>query len=337
MYQKFKNCILKPRNIADYIKEPKKKTIVYTIVLLIIYVIPFILISLLSNSSATTLSSSVSNDLIGAEQINYVIEEGKLKSTTNDTIPQYIKTDLIIEAYKISALYIFDLTGESFEQILDVENGAYIVFLFTENNFQIGSIEVTTGSGENVDNNSGIVVSLSEKGSNSSINNYISFSYSDLDIKNVNLAGNKDNNTINFRNDIATLVTSIYNNIKLKLLPLIIIVILVIAVGSYFFSVLFITLLFKLLYRYLQFDFGVLFKAVILSSTPYVICSLLGLLIGINFLEIVGQFLMIAYATKALTTYKIKYDGGMPLPRYMQNMMNDKKEDEEKGSGDDEL
>lgn len=337
MYQKFKNCILKPRNIADYIKEPKKKTILYTIVLLIIYVIPFILISLLSNSSATTLSSSVSNDLIVAEQINYVIEEGKLKSTTNDTIPQYIKTDLIIEAYKINALYIFDLTGESFEQILDVENGAYIVFLFTENNFQIGSIEVTTGSGENVDNNSGIVVNLSEKVSNSSVNNYISFSYSDLDIKNVNLAGNKDNNTINFRNDIATLVTAIYNNIKLKLLPLIIIVILVIAVGSYFFSVLFITLLFKLLYRYLQFDFGVLFKAVILSSTPYVICSLLGLLIGINFLEIVGQFLMIAYATKALTTYKIKYDGGMPLPRYMQNMMNDKKEDEEKGSGDDEL
>lgn len=337
MYQKFKNCILKPRNIADYIKEPKKKTILYTIVLLIIYVIPFILISLLSNSSATTLSSSVSNDLIVAEQINYVIEEGKLKSTTNDTIPQYIKTDLIIEAYKINALYIFDLTGESFEQILDVENGAYIVFLFTENNFQIGSIEVTTGSGENVDNNSGIVVNLSEKVSDSSVNNYISLSYSDLDVKNVNLAGNKDNNTINFRNDIATLVTAIYKNIKLKLLPLIIIVILVIAVGSYFFSVLFITLLFKLLYRYLQIDFGVLFKAVILSSTPYVICSLLGLLIGINFLEIVGQFLMIAYATKALTTYKIKYDGGMPLPRYMQNMMNDKKEDEEKGSGDDEL
>ena len=55
------------------------------------------------------------------------------------------------------------------------------------------------------------------------------------------------------------------------------------------------------------------------------------------FLEVVGQFIMIAYLTKVLTTYKIKYDGGVPLPRYMQNMMNDKKDDEEKGSGDDEL
>ena len=45
---------------------------------------------------------------------------------------------------------------------------------------------------------------------------------------------------------------------------------------------------------------------------------------------------MIAYLTKVLTTYKIKYDGGMPLPRFMQNMMNEKN-NEEKGSGDDEL
>ena len=33
MYQRFKNCILKPRNIADYIKEPKKTTVLYTIIL----------------------------------------------------------------------------------------------------------------------------------------------------------------------------------------------------------------------------------------------------------------------------------------------------------------
>lgn len=44
---------------------------------------------------------------------------------------------------------------------------------------------------------------------------------------------------------------------------------------------------------------------------------------------------MIGYATKALTTYKIKYDGGVPLPRYMQDMMDNN--NEEKGSGDDEL
>ena len=49
-YQRFKDCLLKPRNIADYIKEPKKTTIIYTIIVLIIYIIPFILITLLSKS-----------------------------------------------------------------------------------------------------------------------------------------------------------------------------------------------------------------------------------------------------------------------------------------------
>ena len=166
---------------------------------------------------------------------------------------------------------------------------------------------------------------------------FVSLSYEELGIKNFDLSSNKKSNTINFRNEVSIFVESIYDELKMKLLPIIIIVIMFIAVGSYFFSVIFITLLFKLLYRYLQIDFGTVFKAVILSSTPYVICSLLAIVLGINLLEIIGQFIMIAYATKALTTYKIKYDGGMPLPGYMRNMMNDKKDDEEKGSGDDEL
>ena len=107
-------------------------------------------------------------------------------------------------------------------------------------------------------------------------------------------------------------------------------------IGSYFLSVLFIAALFKLLYRYLQIDFKIIFKATLLCSTPYILCSLLAVVTGFMFLEIVGQLFMIAYLTKVLTNYKIKYDGGMPLPRFMQNMMNEKN-NEEKGSGDDEL
>ena len=335
MYQRFKNCILKPRNIADYIKEPKKTTVLYTIILLIIYVIPFILITLLSKSAVTTLSTSVSEDLINAEQINYVIEEGKLKAVNNQTEPQYIKTDLIIDSYKFNSLYVFDISGESYESILKVENGAYIVFLFTETEFKITQINV---SNENTNNdNSGVVVNLNKNSVDKNNLEFVSLSYEELGIKNFDLSSNKKSNTINFRNEVSLFVESIYDELKMKLLPIIIIVIMIIVVGSYFFSVIFITLLFKLLYRYLQIDFGTVFKAVILSSTPYVICSLLAIVLGINLLEIIGQFIMIAYATKALTTYKIKYDGGMPLPGYMRNMMNDKKDDEEKGSGDDEL
>ena len=337
MYQRFKDCLLKPRNIADYIKEPKKTTIIYTIIVLIIYIIPFILITLLSKSTVTTLSSSVAEDFINAEQINYVIEDSKLKSVDGENIPQIIKTELVLEeAYKLNALYVFDITGNSFEEVLDNDSGSYIIFLFTENSFKISILEVSKTVSDDSGNKPGMTVSLETSNNNDNKLFLIDLEYSKLGLINVNLALNKDNNTINFKNEIATLVDAVYDEIKMKLLPIIIIVVLLISVGYYFFTVLFISLLFKLLYRYLQVDFGIVFKASILCSTPYVICSLLALLTNVTFLEVIGQFIMIVYVTKALTTYKIKYDGGVPLPRYMQNMMNEEKE-EEKGSGDDEL
>lgn len=337
MYQRFKDCLLKPRNIADYIKEPKKTTILYTIIVLIIYIIPFILITLLSKSTVTTLSSSVAKDFINAEQINYVIEDSKLKSIDGENIPQIIKTELVLEeAYKLNALYVFDITGNSFEEVLDIDSGSYIIFLFTENSFKISILEVSKTVSDDSGNKPGMTVSLETSNNNDNKLFLIDLEYSKLGLTNVNLALNKDNNTINFKNEIATLVDAVYDEIKMKLLPIIIIVVLLISVGYYFFTVLFISLLFKLLYRYLQVDFGIVFKASILCSTPYVICSLLALLTNVTFLEVIGQFIMIVYVTKALTTYKIKYDGGVPLPRYMQNMMNEEKE-EEKGSGDDEL
>lgn len=337
MYQRFKDCLLKPRNIADYIKEPKKTTILYTIIVLIIYIIPFILITLLSKSTVTTLSSSVAEDFINAEQINYVIEDSKLKSLNGDNKPQIIKTELVLEeAYKLNALYVFDVTGNSFEELLDVDTGSYIIFLFTEDAFKISIVEVSKTVSDDSGNKPGMTVSLETSNNNDSKLSLISLEYSKLGLTNVNLALNKDNNTINFKNEIATLVDAIYGKIKMRLLPFIIIIVLLMSTGYYFFTVLFIALLFKLLYRYLQVDFGIVFKASILCSTPYVICSLLALLTNITFLEVIGQFIMIVYVTKALTTYKIKYDGGVPLPRYMQNMMNEEK-DEEKGSGDDEL
>lgn len=337
MYQRFKDCLLKPRNIADYIKEPKKTTILYTIIVLIIYIIPFILITLLSKSTVTTLSSSVAEDFINAEQINYVIEDSKLKSLNGNNKPQIIKTELVLEeAYKLNALYVFDVTGNSFEELLDVDTGSYIIFLFTEDAFKISIVEVSKTVSDDSGNKPGMTVSLETSNNNDSKLSLINLEYSKLGLTNVNLALNKDNNTINFKNEIATLVDAIYGKIKMRLLPFIIIIVLLMSTGYYFFTVLFIALLFKLLYRYLQVDFGIVFKASILCSTPYVICSLLALLTNITFLEVIGQFIMIVYVTKALTTYKIKYDGGVPLPRYMQNMMNEEK-DEEKGSGDDEL
>ena len=93
--------------------------------------------------------------------------------------------------------------------------------------------------------------------------------------------------------------------------------------------------LYKLLYGYLRLSFGKVFKAVILCSTPYVICAIIASLTGISFISLVGDILMIFYVNKCLTTYKIKYDGGIPVPGYIRKMTETK--DEERGNDDNEL
>ena len=105
---------------------------------MVVYIVPFILLALLSNSIVTNLSSSASMDLINAQKINYAISDGKLINTSNDNKPQYIETKIIIEqAYQINALYVFDLTGVNYKNILEVKPGTYVVMLFTENEFKI--------------------------------------------------------------------------------------------------------------------------------------------------------------------------------------------------------
>ena len=283
MYQRFKDCLLRPRNIADYIKEPKKKTIIYTVILLIVYVVPFLLIALLSNSAATSLSTSVSDDFINADQINYQISDGKLVSITGDNKPQYIKTEIIIEqAYKLNALYVFDLTGEAYKDILEVDASSYLVLLFTENEFRIEKITVTK---EGNSNGPSMEIDFGLTGNSEKDYRLVKYTYEELEITNIDFSSNKDVNKVDFKNEVATIVHSIYSKLKLKLLPIIIVCVLALAIGSYFISVLFITLLFKLLYRYLQVDFGIVFKSTLLCSTPYVICSILALLTNITFLE----------------------------------------------------
>ena len=90
--------------------------------------------------------------------------------------------------------------------------------------------------------------------------------YNELSLTNIDFSINKDANTINFKNEVSKVVSAVYDNIKQKLLPLIIIITMIIGVNSYFISVLFIAALYKLLYGYLRLSFGKVFKAIYFSG-----------------------------------------------------------------------
>jgi hypothetical protein len=326
MYKKFKDCLFAPKKAADYINEPKKHTLIYLLILIFVYIIPLVMIAVFSKSNTSSLSNSFAEDFISAEQINYKISEGHLVQLNDAQNAQLIQSEIVIQdVLRVDSFYVFDLTGNEYKNKIDIQSEMCIIFLFTENEFSI----INTSFESNTSSDLEYVANI--------LNENILYkrTYSELNLINVDFSANKDTNTINFKNEISKVVSSIYENIKQKLLPLIIIVTMLIGVNSYFISVLFITALYKLLYGYLRLSFGKVFKAVILCSTPYVICAIIASLTGISFISLIGDILMIFYVNKALTVYKIKYDGGIPIPGYIRKMTETK--DEERGNDDNEL
>lgn len=326
MYKKFKDCLFAPRKAADYINEPKKQTIIYLLILMFIYIIPLVMISVFSKSNTSSLSNSFAEDLISAEQINYKISEGHLIKLNDVEDVQLIQSEIVIQdVLSVDSFYVFDLTGNEYKNKIDIDSEMCIIFLFTESEFSI----INTSFESNTSSDLEYVANIRNE------NVLYNRTYKELSLTNIDFSINKDVNTINFKNEISKVVSAVYDNIKQKLLPFIIIITMIIGINSYFISVLFIAALYKLLYGYLRLSFGKVFKAVILCSTPYVICAIIASLTGISFISLVGDILMIFYVNKCLTTYKIKYDGGIPVPGYIRKMTETK--DEERGNDDNEL
>lgn len=337
MYKKFKDCLFAPRNIADYINEPKRKTLLYTIFLLFLYVLPMLIIIIFTANVSSSISKQFSEDFNGKE-IHYVVEENNLKKTDETVGVEYVVSSLEFSGRIIKTVFVFDLTNEQYMSDIELDNGTYLLLVFSQTNLDIKMINY-----ENA--NSGPVDPGIEQLSNEERNELSLFnaSYEQLKLDSIDFTLANAGNEFLFSSEITSLVNSIYKYIKNKLLVVIILIIIFVGIGSYFLSVLFVAFLEKLFYGYLHLSFGKFLKATILCSTPYVICCIISSLTGFTILEVIGDLLMIIYVTKTITAYKIKYDGGMPLPRYMNfninnnNNNNNEEEHKEKGSDDDEL
>ena len=337
MYQRFKACLIQPSKIADYIKEPKKHTIIYTSLLLFIYILPLVLLAVVANPYPSVVTELFTNALIEENKIDYEIKDGVLVKTTDAATPECL--DVVIDKERgLSIFIIFDDSGSEFTKHISSENKRSFAVVFNKESVDLMRIVKTTETTlkdkvYNKSNDSELDVVLYKA------NPVASLTYAELGCTNLSFSLSSYENETDFRFTISKAVNKAFEFINPILVPFIMIMVALTGIAMYFFSVLFIAALYKLLYRYLNLNFGVVFKGVILCSTPYVICCLLGTLIDLQFLEIIGNLIMLFYTTKALTNYKIKYDGGIPIPPFMQNMIrpDEKQDKDEKGSGDDEL
>ncbi len=333
MYKRFKDCLFAPRNIADYVNEPKKKTIGYVLFLIFLYILPLLIIVLFSSTISKDVADNFVDDFSSSNQLHYQIKDHTLVGIDGFNEIEVVKSSLNVNGVDVPTLFVFDVLGNLDINKLNVEQEINLLLVFSQDKLSIMSM---IGKTDNSNNSNGVEQLAVNKG-NTLV--FMEQTYAKLKLSDIDFSRNTNTNDFTFDSQILSLINSIYQSIKNKLLIIIIPVIIFAGASAYMLSVLFITVLEKLLYAYLQISFGKVFKTVLYASTPYVICCIISTFTGFSILEIIGDILMIIYTIKALTAYKIKYDGGIRMPSYMMrnNKQNINEEENEKGSGDDEL
>ncbi len=122
MYTKFKECLLNPTKIGKYVDEKLSKTILYFLLLLLIYVLPSIVSLVRVSEMPTNISSVITERFASTQVINYEITDvdgqKMLVSTSDDPRAQYVYLgnflDFNLVGLDINILALFNTSEEDF-------------------------------------------------------------------------------------------------------------------------------------------------------------------------------------------------------------------------------
>lgn len=305
MYKKFKDCLLKPSRISNYLDDSKGKTLLFFILLLFIYILP----SLTSIISVNKMPSQYSNQIVesfrNSEKINYELQQinGKtiLNKTDMNALPQYVDLGYIMDS-SIKTLVLFN-TEESFD-IKDYQfpsslaNQTAILFIFDTEGIAmtIGLIDETSVNDE--------VNNLA-----SNTNTYGLFiTYDKLGIKKLDFSLATTNTTL-FKSELNDSYVDMYNSNKILIYLFLIPVVIAAGIVSLILQILFISLIFKIMYKRYELGYKTLCKIVLLSYTPCVVFNLLSIFYSSLLMYFVGEILTVVYISIALKHTFIKKIG----------------------------
>ena len=305
MYTKFKECLLKPSKIGKYVDDKMSKTILYFILLLLIYILPSFVSLISVKQMPTDYSNVIVESFAKSSSINYKLENvnGKLNlnKTIDDAQPQYVEIGTIV-GIDMNILVLFN-TNESidlnsYDFSSDLMNKNVILFTFAKEGMYIsmGTLKLSNGSTDKT-----------QELANTS-NKQLYYSYEKLGLSEIDFSVASSNKTT-FRNYLDNSYISMYQK-NLALIFLIgIPYILISGILSLLVEVLVLALLIKILYGRFNVHFGAICKIVILAYTPRVIFNLLSIFWSSIIMYFIGQFLTIIYVTIALRYYIIKNIG----------------------------
>lgn len=305
MYTKFKECLLKPSKIGKYVDDKMSKTILYFILLLLIYILPSFVSLISVKQMPTDYSNVIVESFAKSSSINYKLENvnGKLNlnKTIDDAQPQYVEIGTIV-GIDMNILVLFntnesiDLNSYDFSN--DLMNKNVILFTFAKEGMYIsmGTLKLSNGSTDKT-----------QELANTS-NKQLYYSYEKLGLSEIDFSVASSNKTT-FRNYLDNSYISMYQKNLALILLIGIPYILISGILSLLVEVLVLALLIKILYGRFNVHFGAICKIVILAYTPRVIFNLLSIFWSSIIMYFIGQFLTIIYVTIALRYYIIKNIG----------------------------
>lgn len=299
MYNKFKNCLLKPSQIYEYVDETFWKTLIYFLILTLIYVLPNIASITSFRKVGNNTLTQIVNGFEKSEDIHYQLinVEGDIKLIPKkiDYKPQVVYLEKFIENYDVVLLFHLRATNiENYQLPNELVGKTALYFAFYEDSVEVYFAQY---QGIFVNGDGGI-----QQMSNTLSKNLYKTSYEKLEVSEIDFTITRENTAI-FSRKINDLIMSVYNHHKVAILFSIVPMIYVMGIIQFLIDALILALLVKLLYSQYGLKFGKIFKLVILTYTPRVIFNILSIFWSNMFMFILGEIISVVYLLIAMRYY----------------------------------
>lgn len=295
MYRKFKDCLFKPSRIGLYATEKFSQTLLYFLLLLLIFSLPSLTTLLSIREMPEEYSDIIVEGFYNSESINYEIKDYKLVSTTEEVKKQYADLGYFI-SLDSNILVFFNL-----DEKLDINKYSFDDNLIGKQilGVVLESDKMYLISGQIIDSNNEEALLADTE------NDYaLEISYEKLGIKNLDFSSARYNKTT-FKQELDNAYCDIINIRKGTVISVGIIGTLILNSLAILFEMVFLAALVKLLYSRYKIKFGHLCKLVLFAYTPQVVFNLLSIFWSSPILYIIGQFLAVIYLTTSIKFYSL--------------------------------
>lgn len=301
MYNKFKNCLLKPSLISQYVDEKIGKVVLYFLFLALIYTLP----NIVSITSFHKIERNTLNQIVDgfkqSEDIDYqlikVDEKIKLIPKKVDTKGQYVVIDNFASSYPLVLLFCYTKDNLVNLELPSKLVGKPAIYM----SFYEEGLEIQIAKYQGIE--SKIPVDVQQLTNNEILDrSIIKTTYDKLGVSEFDFTITRGNTNL-FGNKVNDFLMTIYNKHKVAILATLIPSTYIRGIIQFLFDALILSILIKILYSQYNIRFGKIYQLVILTYTPRVIFNILSIFWNNIFMFILGEIISVIYLLIAMRFY----------------------------------